>query len=202
MAARMSISLPARTPLRTLRSRKHTRWPIRITPTRSSSPTTIPEPPPPTIPAHRTPATAAPLGLASTQAHSQVDTGQTLATRLLSTTNLPALSLQFLSPQAAADKASAPGNPLTVGLPGPLALAFTPAAQMIVSLASPTTTQAVRSSDGCTSHGTTSLSEVTLRSATLPTTVPPGPTSDNWPLLVHSSAIPRSPSIRLRATCT
>src|SRR5436190_14166019 len=157
MAARMSISLPARTALRTQRNRKRILTPTRITPTRSSSPTTIPEPPPPTIPAHRTPATAAPPGLASTQAHSQVDTGQTLATRLLSTTNLPALSLQFLSPQAAADKASAPGNPLTVGSRGPLALAFTPVSQTTASLASPTTTPAVRSSDGCTSHGTTSL---------------------------------------------
>src|SRR5205823_14188838 len=157
-------------------SRKHTRWPIRITPTRYSSPTTTPEPPPPSIPADRTPATAAPPGLASTQAHSQVDTGQTLATRLLSTTNLPALSLQFLSPQAAADKASAPGNPLTVGLPGPLALAFTPAALTTASLAMPTTVHRLRFSDTCTCRTTTSmLGEEPFLCASPPTTVLPGP---------------------------
>ena len=80
-----------------------------------------------TTPAHHTPATAAPPSPVSTQAPSQVDTGRTLATRLLSTTNLPALSLQFFSLRAAADRASAPGSPLTAASPGRLVLAFTPA---------------------------------------------------------------------------
>src|SRR6266446_6921676 len=136
----------------------------RITPTRSWWPTTIPEPPPPTTPAHRTPATAAPPGPASTQAHSQADTGRTLATRLLSTTNLPALSTQFGSLAVAADLASAIGSPLTVASPGPLALAFTPAPLTTANLAPPTTTRAVRSSGGCTSPGTISLPEGTSRS--------------------------------------
>src|SRR5437016_11129630 len=120
MAARTSIWSLALRPFPPLHSRKHTLWPTRITPTRSLSPTTIPEPPPPTTPAHRTPATAAPPGPASTQAHSQADTGRTLATRLLSTTNLPALSTQFGSLAVAADLASAIGSPLTVASPGPL----------------------------------------------------------------------------------
>src|SRR5437773_11625216 len=129
MAARTSISSPARTAFHTLRSRKRILTPTRITPTRSSSPTTTPEPLLPTTPAHRTPATAGSPSPGSTQAPSQVDTGRTLATRLLSTTNLPAPSLQFLSPQAAAAKASAPGSPMTVEIPGSLALAFNPYAQ-------------------------------------------------------------------------
>src|SRR5438552_7823804 len=202
MAARTSISSPARTAFRILLSQKRTLTPTRITPIRWSSPTTTPEPPLPTTPAHRTPVTAAPPGPGSTQAPSQVDTGQTLAIRLLSTTSLPVVSLQFFWLRAAADRASALGSQLTVGSPGSLVPAFTAAAVTTVSPALPIITPAVRSSDGCTSHGTTSLLEVTSRFATLPTTVPPGPTSDNWPRPAHSSAIPRSPSTRSRATCT
>ena len=85
------------------------------------------------------------------------DTGRTLATRLLSTTNLPARSLRFFWLQAAADRASAPGSPLTVESPGLLALAFTTAALTIASLAGPTTTLHLPSLDGCTFPGTTSL---------------------------------------------
>ena len=75
MAARMSIWSPAPRTFRTLPSLRHTPSPTRITPTRSSSPTTIPEPPPPTTPARRTPATAAPPSPASTQALSQAGHG-------------------------------------------------------------------------------------------------------------------------------
>ena len=53
MAARMSIWSPAPRTFRTLPSLRHTPSPTRITPTRSSSPTTIHEPPPPTTPARR-----------------------------------------------------------------------------------------------------------------------------------------------------
>ena len=49
----MSIWSPAPRTFRTLPSLRHTPSPTRITPTRSSSPTTIPEPPPPTTPARR-----------------------------------------------------------------------------------------------------------------------------------------------------
>ena len=162
---------PARTAFRTLLSLRHTPRPTRTTPTRSSSPTTIPEPPRLTTPAHHSPATAAPPSLASIQAPLQVATGQTLATRLLSTTNLPALSSQFFWLRAAADRASAPGSPLTAGSPGRLALVFTTAALMTASLAGPTTTRAVHSTGGCTFPGTTSLLEGTSRSASRPTTV-------------------------------
>src|SRR5947207_12717680 len=125
MAPRTSISAPARTAFPIIISQKRTLSPTPIIPTRRSSPTTTPEPPLPTTPAHRTPVTAAPPGPGSTQAPSQVDTGQTLAIRLLSTTSLPIVSLQFFWLRAAVDRASALGSQLTVGSPGSLAPAFT-----------------------------------------------------------------------------
>src|SRR5205823_6037457 len=145
MAAPTSIWSPAPRRFPTLPSRRRTPGPTRTTPTRSSSPTTIPEPPPIITPAHRTPPTAAPPSPASPQAPSPLDTGRTLATRLLSTTNLPAVSLQFFSQRPAADRASAPGSPLTVGPLGPLALAFTTVVATTESLAIPITVRPVLS---------------------------------------------------------
>ena len=126
----MSIWSPAPRTFRTLPSRRHTPWPTRITPTRSSSPTTIPEPPP-----------------ANYSGASFSTDGGTTFTRLNPSPfcswprdelwrpcyslqqTYQHVSLEFFWLRAAADRASAPGSPLTAGSPGRLALAFTTAAQ-------------------------------------------------------------------------
>ena len=152
-------------------------WPTPIIPTRLSSRTTIPGRLPPTIPAHRSPATAAPPSPASTQALSQVDTGRTLAIRLLSTTNLAAVSLQFFWLLAAADRASAPGSPLTVVSPGRSAHALPtlPLAMETASLAGPITIHRLLFTGGCTFPSTTSLLASALSKLPFPLiTAPPG----------------------------
>ena len=176
-------------------SRRRTPWPTRITPTRSSSPTTIPEPPAPATLADHSPPTAARPSRASRPTHSAVATGRTLATRLLSTTSLPAVSLEFFSLRAAADRASAPGSPLTAAPPGRLALAFTTARVTTESLAGRIITQPLPSLGGCTFPVTTSLMEGASESATPPTTARLGPTRKQLAPR-PSSATPRSPVTR------
>src|SRR4029077_8893252 len=134
MAPRTSISSPAPRPFPPLPSRRRTLQPTRITLTRSSSTTTIPEPPQAAIPAYRSPATAVPLSPGLRRVRFVPATGPTLATQLLSSTNRPVLSLQWISLRAAADRASAPGSPLTAAPLGPLALALTTAALTTESL--------------------------------------------------------------------
>ena len=81
----------------------------------------------------------------------------TLATRLLSTTDRPALSLQWTSPRAAADRASALGTPLTAASPGPLALARTTAALTTESPPGWITTRVLPTTGEYTFPGTISL---------------------------------------------
>ena len=78
-------------------------------------------------------------------------------TPLLSTTNLPALSLQSLSLRAAAVRASAPGSPLTVGRDLlAVALAFTRGSDDRES-GWADNNQRLHFTGGCTFPGTTSL---------------------------------------------
>src|SRR4029077_5426883 len=105
-----------------------------------SSTTTIPVPPQTATPAYRCPQTAAPLSPGLIRVRFVPATARTLATQLLSTANRPVLSLQWISLRAAADRASAPGRPLTAASPGCLVLALTTARLTTESLPGLTTT--------------------------------------------------------------
>src|SRR4029077_9999407 len=122
-----------------------------------SSTTTIPVPPQTATPAYRCPQTAAPLSPGLIRVRFVPATARTLATQLLSTTNRPVLSLQWILLRAAADRASAPGSPLMAAPLGPLGLVLTTAALTTESLPGRITTQLPRTTGTCMSPGTTSL---------------------------------------------
>src|SRR6266566_7547312 len=135
MAALTLISLLAPRRLRTLLSPRLSPGLTRITLTRSLLPTTTHEPPPPTIPGHPTPVTAASPSPGLTPALSPLGTELISATRLSFTTARTPLGTPYFSLRAAADRESATGRPLTVARPGPLALAL-PIFRLAVATAS------------------------------------------------------------------
>ena len=130
--------------LPTLPSRRHTLRLTRITPTRSSSPTTTHEAAatPSTSPAHRSPPTAAPPSPASPGPAVKAPSPIPLATPLFCTTGRPALGSPSGSTRAAAVRASADTSPPLprTRIAGPIS-AFTTAASTTESLAGQTTTQ-------------------------------------------------------------
>src|SRR5439155_5337133 len=191
---------PALRSLRLLPSLRHTPRPTRITRTRSWLTTTTHTAPRAAMPVYRTPVTAAPLSPASSPVPCAVATGVTLATRLFSTTNRPALSLQLISLRAAAVLALAPGSPLTAASPGRLVLAFTTVPVTTASLATQITTHLLHFSVECTLPGMTSLRASRFAPPTPAITASLGPPLSTLP--TPSPGTSRSPPTRLRAMFT